>query len=47
MFPHLPLLMSEDAHIASCEGAAKQDIACCLVFGKICVYVVVFHSSFE
>jgi hypothetical protein len=47
MLSHLPLLVCENAQITSRHGAAQQNITFPLVFGEICVWVVVFDASFE
>ena len=47
MIPHLPLLMCADTHLASRHGTAKQDIPIRLIFGKICVRVVMFNPASE
>ncbi|MEA2543722.1 MAG: hypothetical protein QOH35_5088 [Acidobacteriaceae bacterium] len=47
MLSHLPLLVGENALITSRHSAAQQNIAFRLVFGEICIWVVVFDASFE
>jgi hypothetical protein len=47
MLSHLPLLVGENAQVTSRHGAAQQNIAFHLVFGEVCIWVVVFNASFE
>jgi hypothetical protein len=47
MLSHPPLLVCENAQITSRHGAAQQNITFRLVFDEICVWVVVFHTSFK
>ena len=47
MFPHLPLLMGADAHVASRDGAAKQNIPFRLVFREVCVRMIVCNRTFK
>jgi hypothetical protein len=47
MVPHLPLLMSKYAHVASRHGATKQNVPFRFIFREVGVRVVVYNRTFK
>lgn len=47
MLAHLPLLVSEDAHIASRQRMAEQNKARILVFDKVFIRMIVFDRTLQ